>query len=133
MARTNEARIALLDQRLEMLGATDEQVDLLHGAWEDADDHGRMVLHATGDMKLLALLQRLEAEEEANPRGPAPNLNVGIEDDALVELVAGKIVYVKQWVGADKDRAQAALEIEERFENPRPTLVRWLQTVADRG
>lgn len=134
MARTDEQRLALLVERLAILEASDEQTDLIHTVWDQADPAARRILHATGDTKLLRLVRKLEAHEASLPPGPGVDLDFEWTDaEKLLVLVAGKMRDVKAWVGTDKARAQAALEVEENFESPRPTLLTWLYAVADEG
>jgi hypothetical protein len=45
------------------------------------------------------------------------------------EVPTGTINEVKAWVGDDKERAQAALDAENEKDNPRSTLVDWLEGV----
>jgi hypothetical protein len=55
-------------------------------------------------------------------------------EDNETEVPTGTIAEVKDWVGDDKERAQAALDVENAKDNPRSTLVEWLEgVIADEG
>ena len=49
--------------------------------------------------------------------------------DSGDEVPDGTITEVKAWVGEDPDRAQAALDAEGTKDNPRVTLVEYLQSL----
>lgn len=62
-------------------------------------------------------------DEPVSSPAPAPEL----QDNS--EVPTGTIAEVKSWVGDDKERAQAALDVENEKDNPRSTLVDWLEDV----
>lgn len=131
--RSDESRLAILDDRLAILQATDEQIELFHQAWDRAEPSARRLMASMGDKHLRTLIGSLEEVDAENPE-PVVSLDFGPHDgDRLAELLGGRIGPVKAWVGQDPERAQAALEMEEQFQDARPTLVRWLQTAAEQG
>jgi len=44
-----------------------------------------------------------------------------------VEVPSGTISEIKEWIGDDVERARAALEVEQTREQPRVTLVEFLE------
>jgi hypothetical protein len=62
--------------------------------------------------------------EQETPEEQAPG-----EQDLTVPT--GTINEIKAWVGDDQEKAQAALDAENEKENPRSTLVDWLEGVLE--
>lgn len=51
------------------------------------------------------------------------------EPDYTEEVPDGNISEINEWVGDDKDRAQLALDAENKEDNPRKTLVKHLEDI----
>jgi hypothetical protein len=50
-----------------------------------------------------------------------------VEENENENVPTGSISEIKEWIGTDKDRAQHALDVEKAKDNPRVTLVEYLE------
>lgn len=82
----------------------------------------RSAEHQTGDVEPEPEQPESEEPEDGEDK---PGKGPKVEADAYP--TDGTIPEVKRWVGEDADRAQVALDREGDRENPRSTLVDYLQ------
>lgn len=146
MPETPASYLAVLEDRLLELGASDAQVAAFAEAWAEADFEERHRLRSLGDTRLIAQVNLLDAggfehDEPALPAEPAAAPAVQElepDKDFSGHVAAGTwgapaptVREIRNWVGDNPLRAGEALTLELAQEAPRPTLVAWLQRSAE--
>lgn len=66
-----------------------------------------------------------------NPYSHNSNANVLVSNESAIEVPAGTIKEITEWVNGDPDRAQAALDEELKRDKVRDTLASDLQELID--
>lgn len=137
---SNESRgdLETLLARLDLLGASPDELDQVREGWDDLDDDWTLEARAAfvrmSDADLVAAIQgvrdeyRLGTTTEAEEHTQA---TIRAEDDlAAGDVLSQAIPHVLAWVGDDDARAFAVHDAEARRPEPRKTLMEAVETRA---
>lgn len=78
---------------------------------------------------------KLDSDDASAPVSPEPEPEVEAEqapaEPEVEEVPKGTVKELEDWVGEDKERAQAVLDSENANDEPRKSLVRAMEAILD--
>ena len=146
-----DERLESIERHLEALGIADDAVEGFVETWNLADEAEKERLYALGDVRIVDEIRHqvghrdvfvhadeltgieveLGAEAEISGDGTGTAAAELQEDTEALEVVEGTITQVEAWVGRDPEKARRALMAEMLMQDPRQSLLKSLEKLAD--
>lgn len=129
-----------LTERLSLLGATDDEMDLFHDQWPETTGGERELLFRMNDARLVAAIRESREDAEFHSFTPAEAAERDADDAGRAEserldaeawdVLSHTVEGVLSIVGDDQALAVRLVRLESSASMPRVTLLRELQRLA---